>query len=202
MVRRRSTVRFRKGAPRSGSFFECHPMTPFGVCECMEKVILRSACRWAGQRRVRHSMSMAGGHFRGQSQRRSIVKSFGPCKGALSRSDPGAWGCVRVPGLSLCRGGRIAQAQGRGEPGVVRLGAEPAWLAELYWLSLLLKAVGSAWGSELEPGRITRRGAGDRLSRRCRCSRGPAIPVAPLTGCGSWRGGRQPGNALPIPCDP
>jgi len=37
---------------------------------------------------------------------------------------------------------------------MVWLGAEPARLAELYWLSLLLKAVGSAGGSTPEPGRI------------------------------------------------
>ena len=30
MVRRRSTVRFRKGAPRSGVFFDTDPVTPVG----------------------------------------------------------------------------------------------------------------------------------------------------------------------------
>lgn len=41
--------------------------------------------------------------------------------------------------MSLCRGGWVVLAQGL-RARVVWLGAEPARLAELYWLSLVLKA--------------------------------------------------------------
>lgn len=77
-----------------------------------------------------------------------------------------------VPGLSLCRAERLCwlrALRGAGEARVVRLGAEPARLAELYWLSLVLTA--SAWLRDLRVSLAGSRGParGDRLN--CRGSR-------------------------------
>jgi hypothetical protein len=91
------------------------------------------------------------------------VKPCGACKGVPGEIPvPGA--VSGVPGLSLCRVGWVVLAQGvraRGRRGLCGSGAESARLAELHWLSLLLKAVGSAGDLRLSlagsrgPARVT-----------------------------------------------
>jgi hypothetical protein len=121
MVRRRSTVRFRKGAPRSEGFFEYHLMTSLGAGECEDKVTLRSACRLAGQRVPRRSISVVEGTSGGQSQAtidREALRSVQ--RGLAARSCP--WALSEVPGLSLRRVGWVVLAPGFGlEGGSVRV---------------------------------------------------------------------------------
>jgi hypothetical protein len=107
----------------------------------------------AGQRGLRRSASVVGGHFRGQSQAtidREVIRAM--CEGVLGGiPEPGAasgsWSEV-VPARWVVQAQRLRARGSRGLCGSARL-------AELYQLSLLLKAIGSAGGSAPEPGRIT-----------------------------------------------
>jgi hypothetical protein len=69
MVRRRSTVRFRKGDPRSESLFECNRMTPFGGNLTWRKGDTLLARLVAGQRLPSAPVSGAGGILGGSCMR-------------------------------------------------------------------------------------------------------------------------------------
>ena len=112
----------------------------------MEKVTLRSACRRAGQRGLRRSTSVVGGHFGGQSSATIDRESCG-ANGLSAKSR--CPGLCPGSGLSLRRVGWVVLAQaapGAGEARMVWLSAKPDRLVELHWLSPLLNAVGSAGG--------------------------------------------------------
>jgi hypothetical protein len=85
----------------------------------------------------------ARGHFGGQPDA-ALSRAVGRACGGYRR-DPG--GCIRVRVSSLSRILGRACCAGAEEfgRGATRVGCpEPVWLAELYWLSLFLLAVGSA----------------------------------------------------------
>ena len=123
MVRRRSTVRFRKGAPRSGAFFDTEPLTSLGGFQWKEQV--------SGSVGSLSPREAAGSGWSGTTARLGGGVRWGALWGQ-DRYQAALRGCVRRWSSPLPPRALPADwyGQGRAPGGRVAPRKDPAWVRE------------------------------------------------------------------------